>query len=290
MEWIRWQQSPWGQDVILGLAWGVAWLALGLGLAFALGHALVYLWRLRGAKPPPDPARQALLATLPARILRHSLASRGFHWVMAASVLTLLGTAYLPLLGLKFPWVTPHWIAGFVLTVAIGFHVVHTTFFKGLRLMWVDRDDLRAGLAALRAIVAPGTAEPPRGGKNPVENKLFHHAVAVAGLTAIATGLAMMAKVDTPWWNRNPYLLADGTWGVIYLLHGLGSVGLIALVVVHVYFALRPEKAWITWSMLRGWIPRERYLERHDPQRWPPVAADGAATQHGAAAAPGGTP
>jgi galactose mutarotase-like enzyme len=79
----------------------------------------------------------------------------------------------------------------------------------------------------------------------------------------------MMAKVDTPWWKRNPYVLSDDTWGIIYIIHGAGSVALITLIMAHLYFAVRPEKRWITLSMLHGWIPRDRYLEHYDESRWP---------------------
>ena len=48
------------------------------------------------------------------------------------------------------------------------------------------------------------------------------------------------------------------------------GVGLIALVMVHVYFAVRPEKFDITKSMIFGSMSREHYLEHHDPQRWAP--------------------
>ena len=37
---------------------------------------------------------------------------------------------------------------------------------------------------------------------------------------------------------------------------------------VHVYFALRPEKFVITKSMVVRHISREHYLEHHDPERW----------------------
>ena len=55
------------------------------------------------------------------------------------------------------------------------------------------------------------------------------------------------------------------TWGMMYVLHGLAGVGLIALIMVHVYFALRPEKLVITKSMIFGSMSREFYLEHHDP-------------------------
>jgi len=50
---------------------------------------------------------------------------------------------------------------------------------------------------------------------------------------------------------------------------GLAGVGLVGLVIAHVYFAVRPEKWWITKSMILGWITRRQYLEHHEPSRWP---------------------
>ena len=38
----------------------------------------------------------------PDRIVRHRLPDRIFHWVMAASVLALLATGFLPILGVRF--------------------------------------------------------------------------------------------------------------------------------------------------------------------------------------------
>jgi formate dehydrogenase subunit gamma len=54
----------------------------------------------------------------------------------------------------------------------------------------------------------------------------------------------------------------------MYVLHGLAGVGLIALIMVHVYFGLRPEKRAITKSMIFGWMSRDFYLKEHDPKRW----------------------
>ena len=38
--------------------------------------------------------------------------------------------------------------------------------------------------------------------------------------------------------------------------------------IVHVYFAVRPEKLPITASMIVGSMSREFYLKEHDPERW----------------------
>jgi hypothetical protein len=55
----------------------------------------------------------------------------------------------------------------------------------------------------------------------------------------------------------------------IFFPRGLAGVGLIALVTIHVYFAVRPEKRDITKSTIFGSMRREFYLEHYDPERWP---------------------
>jgi hypothetical protein len=45
-------------------------------------------------------------------------------------------------------------------------------------------------------------------------------------------------------------------------------VGFVGLIIAHIYFALRPEKLWLTKSMIFGTITRRQYLEHHDPDRW----------------------
>ena len=87
----------------------------------------------------------------------------------------------------------------------------------------------------------------------------------------------MMVRVDTPWWDRNPYWLVDWVWGYVYVLHGLGAMAVLGLIMVHIYFAIRPDKFWITRSMFVGWIRGRDYLEHHDPDRWDPTAEGKAA-------------
>ena len=54
----------------------------------------------------------------------------------------LLFTAFLPKVGVQFPWVTYHWIAGIVLTVSIVFHIIHATFWLDFWSIWPDRADI----------------------------------------------------------------------------------------------------------------------------------------------------
>ena len=90
----------------------------------------------------------------------------------------------------------------------------------------------------------------------------------LSALAAVPTGLFMMKRVQTPFYVRNPYLFSDTTWGVMYVLHGLSGIGLVGLTIAHIYFAIRPEKLWITKGMVFGDITREDFLKHHDPQRW----------------------
>jgi cytochrome b subunit of formate dehydrogenase len=265
MSLVTWGASPWGQPVILHAAWYLLWFSLAAGVAFALAHAL---WvRLRphgvaGAKISPEAS-----ARIPARILRHSLPARLFHWIMAAAMLTLLGTAFLPKLGIQFDWVGMHVLAGVVLLAAIAFHIVHALCCMEFRAIWPERTDLDEikGL-----ISAAGNDRPPtRSGKYPLGNKLYHLAIVVFGLTMAATGLAMLSRVRTPLLSRDPYrFFSDGGWGLVYALHGLAGLSLVALVIIHVYFALRPEKRPITLSMLVGTMDRDYFFSHHDPARW----------------------
>jgi hypothetical protein len=78
----------------------------------------------------------------------------------------------------------------------------------------------------------------------------------------------MMSRVRTIFFPRNPYLFSDMTWGWMYVAHGLAGVAMIALVMIHVYFGIRPEKRPITKSMIFGWMSRDFYLREHDPARW----------------------
>ncbi len=265
---VEWAKSPWGQDVPIHIAWFLLWVSAIGGLVFLVVHAIyVRYWATpeHAGAVPPDLARK-----LPERIQRHSLAARLFHWIMALAMFVLLFTAFLPKVGVQFAWVTWHWIAGVVLTASIIFHIIHASFFMDFWSIWPDKADIEDASRRLRRALGQSAPEPRKFAKYPLENKLYHGVIVLAGLAATLTGVFMMFRVRTPFFTRNPYLFGDMTWGLMYVLHGLAGVGLIALVMVHVYFAVRPEKFDITKSMVFGDISREHYLEHHDPERWVP--------------------
>jgi len=262
---IQWATSPWGQSVPVHIAWYLMWVSAIAGLGFLIVHAI---WVAFLAKPDEFQGPPAALAAIPEEVPRHSLAARLFHWIMAAAMLTLLFTAFLPKVGVEFAWVTYHWIAGLVLIASILFHIIHASFFMDFWSIWPDKVDLQDALNRTKLMLGKSAALPRRFAKYPFENKMYHLIIVITGLTVACTGFFMLFRVRTPFFTRNPYLFGDMTWGMLYVLHGLAGVGLIALVTVHIYMALRPEKLVITRSMVVGTLKREEFVEFHDPTRW----------------------
>jgi cytochrome b subunit of formate dehydrogenase len=183
-------------------------------------------------------------------------------------MLALLFTGFLPILGLRFPWVDAHWIAGVILIALVLFHIIRALFVLRFADMWAGCREFRESFAMTTKEVFGGNSTDRRFGKYSVGQKMFHHAVAIVVLTACVTGVIMMVGVDSPFWERNPLFITEKTRGVVFLLHGLAGLCSITLIMVHVYFAIRPEKRYMTRSMIRGWISRREYESHHDPKLW----------------------
>jgi cytochrome b subunit of formate dehydrogenase len=202
------------------------------------------------------------------RVVRHRLADRLYHWLMAAAMLTLLFTAFLPILGIRFPWVDAHWVAGVVLIVLVLFHIVRALVALRLGDMWVGPREFGASVAATLREIAGSPPSKRQQGKYSVGQVLFHHAVALVVITASVTGVMMMVGVDSPFWERNPLFMSEKTRGLVFVLHGLAGLASVSMVMVHVYFAIRPEKRYLTRSMFKGWITQPELEAHHDPARW----------------------
>jgi cytochrome b subunit of formate dehydrogenase len=187
---------------------------------------------------------------------------------MAAGIFVLLATAFLPILGIEFAWVGIHWISGVILTALVLVHIVRSLIFKPLSTMLISPRDLRDGLAVVRFNLRLSRNEPPLPGKYSLAQKAIHAVFAVVVMTALVTGCLMLAKIDTPFWQRNPYFLSDPVWGFIYVLHGFAALSLITLVMLHVYFSLRPEKRHYLRAMIAGALTRAELARYHDAERW----------------------
>ncbi len=202
------------------------------------------------------------------RVIRHRWPDRLYHWVMAITVLTLLGTAFLPIIGVKFAWVEAHWIAGVVSIGLVLMHIVRVSVWLDIWSMMIGPRDVCDTWSAARWALGLRTDPPPLPGKYPLLQKFYHAAIVLTVVALLVTGAMMMVRIDTPFWVRNPYWLSAETWGIVYVVHDLTAMMVLALVIVHIYFGLRPEKLWITRSMILGWITRADYAANHDPARW----------------------
>ena len=277
MDLLRWGRDPWGEWVLTHISWSLFWGSLFAGILFFVAHAsYMFLSAHRKRAAAETAALEAKYKELPDKIEKHSLVARLFHWVMAAAMFVLLFTAFLPIVGVQFAWVSWHWIAGLVLTASIVFHIIHASFWLDFWSIWVGPKDIpefKAEILRELGHEVPG----PKPGKYPLGNRLYHTAIVITGLLVIFTGMFMLVRVRTPLFQRNPYLFSDSTWGLTYVGHGLAGVGLVGLVIAHVYFAVRPEKWWITKGMIFGWITKRQYLSYHEPSRWA-VSRAGAGT------------
>jgi formate dehydrogenase subunit gamma len=202
------------------------------------------------------------------RVLRHRLIDRLLHWTIAACMLALLATSLLPIFGIKFNWVEPHWIVGLVLTAAVVVHVLRACTTLLLRHMWIGIGEFTKSVSAQLSTVRGNYMEPVKVGKYSLAQKVFHFAMSVVVLLAIGSGIIMMIGVDTPFWERNPYFVSESMRGVVFVVHGFATLLSITMIIVHIYFAVRPEKLYFTRSMIRGWITRAEYEKNHDPDLW----------------------
>ena len=265
---MQWGINPWGEDTPIHAQWGLVYVAFAFGIGFMLAHTLFVKFWPKPEGPVTAPVNEAAAAKVPARVTRHSLAARMFHWIMAASMLTLLGTASALVLRLQFNWIEIHWIAGLVLSVSIVYHIIHASFWLDFWSIWLNKEDAREAITRFKRAIGRSAPAPRKAAKYPWDNKMYHTAIVLSALATVPTGIFMMNRVETPLFVRNPYLFSDTTWGVMYVLHGLSGIGLVGLTIAHVYFAIRPEKRWITNGMIFGDISRQEFLHHHDPERW----------------------
>lgn len=191
--------------------------------------------------------------------IRHAWPDRLFHWCMAVAVFVLLFSSLLPVVGVKFDWVPWHWVAGVCLSGLLLLHIIRAVFVQGVGTMWPSLHDFQAIFRSAherqtqakedRAIDGPSADTVA---KYDIYQKMYHWSVAVVVMALNFTGLLMLAKLDTPLWDRNPGLLTDLQWGYIYVAHGLTTLMLIFFVIVHVYFAILPEHRRLLRAMLVG--------------------------------------
>lgn len=180
--------------------------------------------------------------------IRHQRPDRLFHWVMAILTLLLIATAFLPIAGIKFDWVPIHWIVGVALSLAVLFHLYRVLIVHGIREMVPKGDDVREATRALSG----GDHDDLSPAKYDAFQKAYHWTTSLIMFVIIGTGLIMLVKIDTTFWKRDPALLSDQAWGIVYVLHGLGTLALVFMILLHIYFALLPEHRALLRAMWNG--------------------------------------
>src|ERR1044072_3114726 len=102
MNFLTWGRNPWGQQIPTHISWSLLWASLFAGLMFLVAHASYMLLSAHHKRAERETdALQARYRALPERIERPSFMARMFHWVMPASMFTLLFTAFLPIVGVR---------------------------------------------------------------------------------------------------------------------------------------------------------------------------------------------
>ncbi len=242
------REDVWGREVIAGVSWDLLWLVVVAAFVVIIIHVIIMM--VLKAKAKPSDAGK--------RMERHAPFARWFHWITAISVFVLLVTGVFPIIGINFSWLTIHWIAGIVLTLAVAAHILRALFWQDLMSMWIAPSDLSEPFD-----------EAKKPGKYSLAQKGMHLVMSVLVLVVIATGIVMFLQIDTPWWQRSNEM-AESTLGWMFLLHGLSTLALIGVTALHMYFAVRPEKFFYTRSMFKGWISEHELAANHDPARWAP--------------------
>lgn len=260
----RYAKSVYGQDQLLGASWDLIWWFTGATLAMIVADGLFRLAFVRKPKPVNPPSAE--------KIIRHKGFDRLYHWLLAACVLVLIVTAFAPILDWKFEWVTPHWIAGVMLTGLVAVHIVRAFLVHEIMSMVITPADIATTWQGAMKSLGRLNGSVRKPGKYSLMQKTYHFAVGGLVLVMIGTGLVMFAKIDTRFWQRNPYMLDADNWGLIYAAHGLCAMAIFTIVAIHIYLGLRPDKWKVNRSMFTGDMARSDYLEDHDPARWSPTA------------------
>ncbi len=204
----------------------------------------------------------------PKGVLRHQLIDRLFHWTTAICFFVLLATGLLPIFAINFDWLMPHWIAGLVLIAAVLFHIARAFKVQHVRYMWIGLNEFATSVSRVLETVSGKAPRPAKPGKYSVAQKVFHFAATFVVFTAASTGVVLMIGIDTPFWQRDPYFVSEGTRGLVFVAHGFATLISITMIIVHIYFAIRPEKRYFLRSMFNGWVSRRDYEDNHDSDLW----------------------
>lgn len=282
-----------GREVIVGLSWDVLLVLAFLGtLTFLAHYVLRELWNpTEHTDDVGGPSKEEVVENLEAQgvaeVQRFSVAQRASHWIMAVAIFALMLSGFIimntsvtvkALPGLS--WLTVHVAAAVTLVGYLVFHVAHVASKGTWEKMWFGRKEAADLWLRFRNLLGM-TDQYPRQFEYPSAQKVLHWAITGASLGVIVTGFVLWRRLNfEPLWSatREFGFLgihfglgtadAPGLVSWSFVLHDFFAVGILGLVMGHIYFALRPNEWPITQSMITGRLPASEYAEKYAPESW----------------------
>ncbi|MFB6196777.1 MAG: cytochrome b/b6 domain-containing protein [Halobacteriaceae archaeon] len=282
-----------GQEVIVGLSWDILLVFSFIATAIFLIHFILReLWNPTDhtesyVSESKEEVQENLESQGVDEVQRFTMAQRASHWIMAISIFLLLfsgfaimNTATTIKLIPGVSWLTIHIVAAIVLIGYVLFHVGHVAYKGTWGEMWFGLRDVKDLWLRFKNLIGM-TDEYPRQFKYPSAQKFLHWSVTAASLGVILTGFVLLRRVNLqPLWSATREFTflgvkfglgtsdAAGLVSWSFVLHDLFAVSIFALIIGHVYFALRPNEWPITQSMITGRVPVEHYAEKYSPESW----------------------
>lgn len=282
-----------GREVVVGLSWDVLLLLAFVATLTFLSHYL-----LREILNPTDhtdtdgPSKEEVTQSLEAQgveeISRFTLAQRASHWVMAISIFAMMLSGFIimnnavtvkAIAGIS--WLTIHIVSAVILIGYVLFHLGHVASKGTWGKMWVGTKEAKDLITRFKNLIGL-TDEYPRQFEYPSAQKLLHWGVTGATLGVILTGFVLWRRVEVLaffWEPTREFAFLGVEFGLgttdslglvawSFVLHDFFAVGMVALVMGHIYFALRPNEWEITKSMITGKVTVEEYAEKYSPTSW----------------------
>ena len=282
-----------GREVVVGLSWDVLLLiAFVATLTFLVHYVLREILNptehTDSQGPSKDEVERSLEAQGVEEIDRFSLAQRASHWVMAISIFAMMLSGFIimnnqvtvkAVAGVS--WLSIHIVSAIVLIGYVAFHLGHVAYKGTWGKMWVGTKEAKDLITRFKNLIGL-TDEYPRQFEYPSAQKLLHWGVTGVTFGVILTGLVLWRRVEflALFWDATREFTFLGvefglgtadSLGLVswsFVLHDFFAIGMLGLVMGHIYFALRPNEWAITKSMITGKVTVEEYAEKYSPASW----------------------
>lgn len=203
------------------------------------------------------------------KVLRHPLAVRINHWVIAISGFMLIFSGFgempmykrynvvkIPGLAWSEDFITMlylHYIFGFIFTVAVFFHAVYHFRRREFAIL-PKKGDLKESIHIMKAILT-GKPEPAH------EKFLAEQRLAYAGFAVTIIGLIVTGLIKT---YKNLGVILDPTFLMIVTnIHTMLTMVFIGLIFAHLGAFIIKANRHLLPSMFTGYVSREYAQKRH---------------------------